>query len=88
MLRNGIEPARTGNCTNFDDALRQPNRFLNFSLKSEGEQQNDEVLSEDDISCEQMLIELDQESPNELQDSILYYIGGKHCLVSLEITAM
>ena len=66
LLRNSIEPARTGNCTNFDDALSHPNGFLNFSLKSEGEQQNDEVLSEDDISCEQMLIELDQESPNEL----------------------
>ena len=76
LLRNSIEPARTGNCTKFDDALRQLNGFLNFSLKSEGEQQNDEVLSEDDISCEQMLIELDQESSNELQDSILYYIGG------------
>ena len=56
LLRNSIEPARTGNCTNFDDALRQPIGFLNFSLKSEGEQQNDEVLSEDDISCKQMLI--------------------------------
>ena len=76
LLRNSIEPARTGNCTNFDDALSHLNGFLNFSLKSEGEQQNDEVLSEDDISCEQMLIELDQESQNELQDSILYYIGG------------
>ena len=51
LLRNSIEPARTGNCTNFDDALSHPNGFLNFSLKSEGEQQNDEVLSKDDISC-------------------------------------
>ena len=43
LLRNSIKPARTGNCTNFDDALRQPNGFLNFSLKLEEEQQNDEV---------------------------------------------
>ena len=32
--------------------------------------------NEENNNCERMLIQLDQESPNELQDNVLYYTSG------------
>ena len=77
-MRNSIEPSRTGNCTNFDDALCQKNGLLDYSWKKKECIQLQEA---DDIhdACnevEQMLIHIDEQVPNCLQDNILYYIGG------------
>ena len=78
LIRNSIEPSHTGNCTHFDDALCEPNGLFHFPSKWNQHQEttihfND---NEENYSCERMLIQLDQESPNELQDNVLYYISG------------
>ena len=78
LLRNSIEPSRTGNCTHFDDALCESNGLLNIVSKCNQHIAPVEVFEDDSdtFSCEEMLIQLDQESPNELLDNVLYYIAG------------
>ena len=78
MLRNSIEPSHTGNCTHFDDALCESNGLLNIASKRNQHIAPVEVFEDDSdtFSCEEMLIQLDQESPNELLDNVLYYIAG------------
>ena len=52
--------------------------LLNISSK-QNQHKQDEVDITDDLdqsAYEAMLIQLDQESPNELLDNVLYYIAG------------
>ena len=76
LLRNSIEPSQTGNCTHFSDAMCESGGL--FSIPSKRNQhQQEEIEVTDDIdqsAYEAMLIQLDQESPNELLDNVLYYI--------------
>ena len=88
IIRNSIEPSRTGNCTKFDDALCQSTGLINFSLKQK-KRPNDTVIEIDNenVEAERMLIHIDDQSPNCLKDNILYYIGGfivRHLLHELE----
>ncbi len=76
LVRNSIEPAKTGNCTNFEDALCESKGLFGFCSKRKQTETSAETDPEVDPSCEKMLIELDQESPNELLDNVLYYIAG------------
>ena len=78
LIRNSIESSNTGNCTHFDDALCEPNGLFHFPSKQNQHQETtiDYNDNEENYSCERMLIQLDQASPNELQDSVLYYISG------------
>ena len=78
MIRNSIEPFNTSNCTHFADTLFESNGLLNFSTKrNQHRELTTDITQDSDItSCEHMLIELDQESPSELLDSVLYYISG------------
>ena len=76
LIWNSIEPSKTGNCTSFQDTLCEPSGLLGFtSHHKEQDTDLNEVPTEDNAECEKM-ITLDQESPNELLDNILYYIGG------------
>ena len=76
--RNSIEPSYIGNCTHFDDALCEPNGLFDFPSKWNQHQETtiDYNDNEENCNCERILIQLDQESPNELQDNVLYYISG------------
>ena len=78
LIRNSIEPSNTGNCTHFQDSLCESNGLLNFTTKRiQYKEVSIEIVQDSDLaSCECMLIELDQESPNELLDNVLYYILG------------
>ena len=77
LLRNSIEPSQTGNCTHFDDALSVSSVLLNISSKRNQQRQEVEVADDlNESAYEAMLIQLDQESPNELLDNVLYYIAG------------
>ena len=61
----------------FQDTLCEPSGLLGFtSHHKEQDTGLNEVPAEDNAECEKMMITLDQESPNELLDNILYYIGG------------
>ena len=78
IMRNSIEPAQTGNCTNFDDTLCEPSGLLNFTWKHK-QQCPTEISTEQiphDIEEERLLIHIDDMSPNTLKDNILYYIAG------------
>ena len=78
IIRNSIEPAQTGNCTNFDDTLCEPSGLLNFTWKHK-QQCPTEISTEQiphDIEEERLLIHIDDMSPNTLKDNILYYIAG------------
>ena len=77
LIKNSIEPTNTGNCIHFDDALCEPDGF-DFPSKWNQHQETtiDYNDNEETFSCERILIQLDQESPNELQDNVLYYISG------------
>ena len=80
IIRNSIEPSRTGNCTRFDEALCESTGFINFSVKRNEKgltghnMQN--IDDEDTLLAEGMLIQSDMESPNLLRDNVLYYIAG------------
>ena len=78
LIRNSIEPSNTGNCTHFDDALWKPNGLFDFPSKQNQHQETttDNNDNDENYSCERMLIQLDQESPSELQDNVLYYLSG------------
>ena len=77
LIWNSIEPSKTGNCTSFQDTLCEPSGLLGFtSHHKEQDTGLNEVPTEDNAECEKMMNTLDQESPNELLDNILYYIGG------------
>ena len=78
LIRNSIEPSNTGNCTHFADALCEPNGLFDFPSKWKQCQETtiDYKDNEENYSCERMLIQLDQKSPNELQDNVLYCISG------------
>ena len=74
FIRNSIEPSNTGNCTHFDDALCEPYGLFDFPSKQNQHQESaiDSNDNEENYSCERMLIQLDQESPNERQCIVLY----------------
>ena len=78
LIRNSIEPSNTGNCTHFDDALCELNELFDFPSKQNQHQETtiDYNDNEENYICERMLIQVDQESPNELQDNVLYFISG------------
>ena len=90
IIRNSIEPSKTGNCTSFDDALCDSTGFVNFSIKKEKAQTNTlEICDDSDqdtLLLESMLIQNDMESPNILKDNVLYYMAG--FIVNLLLTKL
>ena len=76
LVRNSIEPAKTGNCTHFEDALCQPHDLVTYSSQRHKSQVYTEEYDPETASCEKLLIEFDQEGPSEMLDNVLYYIGG------------
>ena len=78
LIRNNIEPSNTGNCTHFNDAFCEHNGLFDFPSKHNQHQETtiDYNDNEENYSCKRVLIKLDQESPNELQDNVLFYISG------------
>ena len=76
LVRNSIEPAKTGNCTHFEDALCQPHGLVTYSSQRHKSRVYTEEYDPETASCEKLLIELDQEGPSEMLDNVLYYIGG------------
>ena len=78
IIRNSIEPSKTGNCTNFKDSLCQTNGLLDYSWKPKHVTHLEECgnMHDEYTAAEHILIHIDDQSPNCLQDNILYYIGG------------
>ena len=78
LIRNSIEPSRTGNCTNFDDALCDSTEYLDFSSKRKEHVPHATNVQYDAEmqSAERMMIYMDYQSPNLLKDSVLDYIAG------------
>ena len=79
VIRNSIEPSKTGNCTNFEDAFSESQGLLDFSWKRKQKPVDLVDSSASDtfsISAERMLIENDLNSPNILRDNVLYYASG------------
>ena len=76
LSENSIEPSKTGNCTNFEDSLCQTNGLLDYSWKPKHDTHVEEAydMQDDYTAAERMLIHIDYQSPNCLQDNILYYI--------------
>ena len=74
-----LSQGKTGNCTSFHEALCQSNGLFEISSKrsQQAERVEIEADSEEILSCEAMLIQLDEESPNDLLDNVLFY----HCWV-------
>ena len=78
IIRNSIEPSKTCNCTNFDDALSESEGMLQFLWKR-SQQIPEQIAEHDDdnmIMAEQLLIQNDLDNPNLLRDNILYYVAG------------
>ena len=78
LLRISIEPAKTGNCTPFVDALHQPNGLFVVSSKRHqvSEAGNISVPDSELEKCDHMLSQLDAVSSHDLLDNILFYICG------------
>ena len=78
IIKNSIQPSKTGNCTSFEDSLSDSTAFLDISRKCKQiEHPVDNCQTEPETRyIEGMLIEIDQQSPNDLKDNILYYIVG------------
>ena len=78
IIRKSIKPSKTGNCTNFDDALTESEGILQFSWKRSQQtpEQTDEHNDRNVILAEQLLIQHDLDNPNLLRDNILYYVAG------------
>ena len=78
LIRNSIKPSNTGNCTHFYNVLSEPNGLFDFPSKHNQHHKNHNWLqwNGENYTCERNLILLDQESPIELQDNVLYYISG------------
>ena len=79
LIRNSIEPSKTGNCTHFEDALCESTGLLNFTSKRQQHVNNlpqPEHPDADVAMAEQMLILNDINFPNLLRDNVLYYISG------------
>ena len=78
LMRNSIQPSRTGNCTNFEEALSEP--LFEFSWKKRNAQIDQPtpspVVDEEEQSEDLLAIMLDQQHPNDMRDNILYYIAG------------
>ena len=77
LMRNSIEPSNTRNCTHSDNALCDPNGLFDFPSNWNQHQETtiDYNDDEENYSSERMLIQIDQESPNEMQDNVLYYMS-------------
>ena len=71
LIRNSIEPLNIGNCSHVDDALCESNGLFDLTVKRNQIKQ----ITSDEYSLP-MLIQLDQETPTELLDNVLYYILG------------
>ena len=78
IIRNSIEPSKTGNCTNFDDALCESQGLPDFSWKRSQKVPEQVVEGEDEnlLMAERVLFQNDLDNPNLLQDNILYYVAG------------
>ena len=80
ILRNSIEPSKTGNCTSFEDSLCKLRRLNPL--------EDNDVMEGDHLTNTASLMRyLDSELQNELTDNVLYYIAGflvKSCLQKLE----
>ena len=78
LLRNSIEPAKTGNCTPFVDVLHQPNGLFVVRSKRHqvSEAGNISVPDSELEKCDHMLSQLDAGSSHDLLDNILFYICG------------
>ena len=77
LIRNSIEPSSTGNFTHFDDALHQPYGLFDCTVKrNQTKQITSDEYSCHVSSCETIPIGLDQETPNDLLNNVLYYISG------------
>lgn len=78
LIRNSIEPSNTGNCTDFNESLCDPSTFLTLSWKKNESVplDSDTHNDEETLQVERMLIDMDETSPNDLRDNILYYISG------------
>ena len=79
MIWNSIEPSKTGNYTNFDDALCESEGLVDFSWKRP-EKTHSLTAQVDEsahlVNAEKMLIQNDIDNPNMLLDNILYYVAG------------
>ena len=78
IIRNSIEPSKTGNYTNFDESLCDPKNFISFSREhlGVGSSITSDIGHEQFLSLEEMLDQVNQVYTNPLQDNILYYISG------------
>ena len=78
IIRNSIEPSKTGNCTNFDDSLCDPKNFISFSREHSGlgSSGSDDKGHVQLLSLEGMLDQVNEDHTHPLQDNILYYISG------------
>ena len=78
-MRNTIEPSGTRCCTHFDDGLCEPNGLFDLTDKTNQTKQITSVQHSYQVErCEAMLMELDQETHNELLK--MYYITLKASL--------
>ena len=78
LIWNSIEPSTTGNCINFDGGLCDSTGYLDFSskLKEHISHETDVQYDAEIQNAETMMIYIDHQSPNDLKDSILYYMAG------------
>ena len=78
LIRNSIQPFKTGNCSSFENSLSNSTAFLDISWKCKQiEHPVDNCQTDPETRyIEGMLIETDQQSPNDLKDNIPYYIAG------------
>ena len=76
IIRNSIEPCKTGNCTNFDDDLCESEGLLDFSWKRK--QKHTETFTNDPhtLIAETVLTQNDLDRPNVLWDNVMYYVSG------------
>ena len=77
LIRKSIEQSCTGNRVHFKDALCKPNSLFDLTAKrNQTKQISSDKHSYQVDSCETILIQLGQETPNMLLDNLLYYISG------------
>ena len=78
LIRNSIQPSKTGNCTSFEDLMSDSTAFLDISWKHKQIEHSVDNCQTDSETryIEGMLIEIDQQAPNDLKDNILYYTAG------------
>ena len=68
ILRNSIEPSKTGNCTSFEDSLCKPSGLIDFSSKRRSTSSAEDYFFADDWDVVQEQRRLNSMEENDVME--------------------